>query len=165
MVKFKKNKSIKKLFVMLMAFMCFFSLCMPTYAASNWTDLGAGYRARWDPPHTGSDTGRYHVHVYEGNQEIGAGRCGGGKSHGDELNKVPRKVKDKVKGDKNWKKGGEKNKDLDKAAKKINSEGLLSKAGGIAIAIALVVGATATFFFPGDDVAAWANLLRAIAMA
>lgn len=34
--------------------------------------------------------------------------------------------------------------------------------GDVVIAIGIVIACTATFFFQGDDIAAWINLLRAL---
>lgn len=76
---------------------------------------------------------------------------------------MPKKIIDKVKAHKDYKNAQEKQKKLDKAAKEIKDKKVnMSKTTDIIIAIAIVVAATATFFFPGDDVAAWGLLLRAI---
>lgn len=131
-------------------------------AASNWTDLGQGYKVRWDNPHVGD--GRYHAHVYKKGAQIGSERCGGGASHKDQFRNVDKKIRDQVRSHKKYKQGAEKNRQLDKAAKEIRRRNL-NKAGKIGLAIALVVGATGTFFFPGDDIAAWSNLIRTIVYA
>lgn len=157
-------KKIMKIIPICIMITCFLiaSSGVTSHAASNWTVYDKKYKVRWDNPHTGN--GRYHVHVYKDGKEIGSERCGGGKSHKDELNNVDKKIKNKVRSDRKYKAGADKNAKLDKAASKIRQQGL-TKAGKIGIAIGLVVAATGTFFFPGDDIAAWGNLIRAIAFA
>jgi anti-sigma28 factor (negative regulator of flagellin synthesis) len=130
--------------------------------------LGGGWKFRVDPPHTGSDTGKYHVHVNYGNKEVGSEAVDGSKSHGDNMNNVPNSVKKKVKNHPEYKKGQEKQKKLDAAKSQIKSRNLKIDWWHIAdviIAIGIVIAATATFFFPGDDVGAWINFLRAIGAA
>jgi len=143
------------------------SLSSVCFAASSgqWQDLGGGYKFRVDPPHTGTDTGKYHVHVNKGNQEIGSEGVDGSASHGDNMNNVPNSVKEKVKKHPEYEKGKKKQEKLNQAKSEIQSKGLQIDwwhVGDVILAIAIVVAATATFFFPGDDVGAWINFLRAI---
>lgn len=79
------------------------------------------------------------------------------------MSRVPNKTKAKIKSHAKWKKGVKEQAKLDKATAQIKSRGLnLNKTGDIIIAIAIVAAATLTWFFPGDDIASWGNLLRVI---
>lgn len=143
----------------------FSTVCL---AAGQWQDLGNGYKFRVDGPHTGPDTGKYHVHVNKGNTEIGSEGVDGSASHGDHMNNVPNSVKEKVKNHPEYKKGQKKQEDLDKAKAEIEERDLQIDWWHIAdviIAIAIVIACTATIFFPGDDVGAWINFLRVIGAA
>ncbi|WP_313891094.1 hypothetical protein [Psychrobacillus sp.] len=113
-----------------------------------------------------SDDAQYHVHVT--NKKLGidaAEGVNGEPSHKKTLagSGVPKKIIDKVKEHKDFKNAEKKQKKLDDAAAEIKAKKLdLNKTEDIIIAIAVVVAATATFFFPGDDVLAWGALLRAV---
>lgn len=132
--------------------------------SGKWIDLGQGWEFRVDPPHNDNANAKYHVHVRNKQKGIeGSEGVDGSASHGDHMNKVPNSVKKKIKDHEEYKKGKEKQKKLDKAVQEVKSKKLdLSKAADVVIAIGIVVACTATFFFPGDDVAAWANLLRTL---
>lgn len=126
-------------------------------------EQGGKWKVRIDFPTDANP--KYHGHVYNPKgKQVGVENLDGSKSHGDSWADVPSKVKKKIKEHKEYKKYKEKQEKLDKAAKQIKSKKLnLKKTADIIIAIGIVVAATATWFFPGDDVAAWGNLLRALA--
>lgn len=125
-------------------------------------EQGGKWKVRIDFPTSANP--KYHVHVYDpkGNQ-VGVENLDGTPSHGQTLSKVPNKVKTKIKEHPEYKKYKKKQEKLNEAAKKIKAKKLnLWKTADIIIAIGIVVAATATFFFPGDDIAAWGNFLRAL---
>ena len=134
--------------------------------SGSWNDLGGGWRFRVDPPHTENSNGKWHVHVENTRTGVsGSEGVDGSASHGDHMNNIPNKVKEKVKNHPEYKKGKDKQKKLDKAVEEIKQKDLKidwAHIGDVILAIGIVVGATATFFFQGDDVAAWMNLLRAV---
>jgi hypothetical protein len=133
----------------------------PVIAASQWSDAGNGYKWRIDTPH-GKANPKYHVHVNKGNKEVGSQNVDGTKSHGKTLNAVPKSVKKKIESHPKYKEAQNKQKKLNAATHKIKSKKLnLRKSVDFWVAVAIVVAATGTLFFPGDDFAAWANLLRA----
>ena len=81
------------------------------------------------------------------------------------MNNVPNSVKKKIKEHPEYKRGQKKQEELEKAKKEIKEKNLKIDwwhIGDVILAIAIVVAATATFCFPGDDVGTWINLLRAI---
>lgn len=169
----KRKKVLSRLFVLLMVVVMFSfsfsgSMMETVQASGQWIDLGGGWKFRVDGPHTGTDTGKYHVHVEgrKGNKTVkGSEGVDGSKSHGDHMNDIPDSVKEKVKKHPKYKDGQKKQKDLDQAKKQIKSRNLKidwQHVGDVIIAIGIVVACTATFFFQGDDIAAWMNLLRAI---
>lgn len=158
--------------IILLFICCLFSFSFKNtdivYAAKSgqWQDLGGGWRFRVDPPHNDNANAKWHVHV-ENTKDGTKGSEGvdGSASHGDHMNKIPNKVKDKVKKHPEYEKGKKKQKELNKATKEIKDRGLKidwRHVGDVIIAIGIVVVCTATFFFQGDDIAAWMNLLRAL---
>lgn len=156
---------MKKIIAIVLIFCIVASTSSICLAVGQWQDLGGGYKFRVDGPHTGTDTGKYHVHVNKGNNEIGSEGVDGSKSHGDNMNNVPNSVKKKIKEHPEYKRAQKKQEELEKAKKEIKEKNLKIDwwhIGDVILAIAIVVAATATFFFPGDDVGAWINLLRAI---
>ncbi len=79
------------------------------------------------------------------------------------MNNVPSSIKDKVKNHPEYAKGKKKQQQLNDAKNQIKQKKLnMSKTADILIAIGIVVVATLTWFFPGDDLVAWTNLIRAI---
>lgn len=146
-------------------------LTLPTPAramahSGRWIDLGAGWRFRVDLPHNGVDTGKWHVHVEEGTREKGAEGVDGSVSHGQTLGDCPKWVQEKIRSHPEYEKGKKKQEAADQAIQqakpKIEAKKLdLSNDADLAIAIGLVIAASATFILPADDVVAWGNLLRA----
>ncbi len=134
--------------------------------SGRWIDLGQGWRFRVDPPHTDSSNAKWHVHVENTRTGVkGSEGVDGSASHGDHMKKVPKKVKDKIKGHGEYKKGKEKQKKLKNAVRKVKSRKLKidwKHVGDVVLAIGLVIAATGFVFFQGDDIAAWMNLLRAL---
>lgn len=165
------KKFMLKLFVFTMIFMLIFPSF--TFAAEN-PFIVDNYKVRLDRPTSGSgdSNNQWHIHVYEGknakmipSNEVGCENVKDqSESHGKDLSKVPKKTRDKIRNHETYKKGQKEQAKLDKAMGEIKDKDLdLSKAVDIIIAIGIVVAATATWFFPGDDIAAWGNFLRAIA--
>jgi hypothetical protein len=166
------NMNIKKTLIITLMICCLFTVGLTqsqtVEAASSgvWQDLGGGWRFRVDGPHNDKANANWHVHAE--NKKLGkdgSEAVNGKKSHNDHLNDVPNKVKKKIKNHPEYKKGQKKQKDLDKAVSKIKDKGLKidwRHIGHVVIAIAIVVACTATFFFQGDDIAAWMNLLRTL---
>jgi hypothetical protein len=149
------------LIVMILTFSFLSLTTSPVIAASPWFDAGNGYKWRLDTPH-GKANPKYHVHVNKGNKEVGSQNVDGTRSHGKTLNAVPKSVKKKIESHPKYKEAQNKQKKLNVATHKIKSKKLdLRKSVDFWIAVAIVVAATGTFFFPGDDFAAWGNLLRA----
>jgi|GEM_PF-3463862 len=165
------------------------SVASPVFANRNWITLNPKqYKFAVEAPHNGPDTGKWHVHVNNGNTEIGAGGVNGTESHKDNLYNVPNSITKQIKADPAYKRAQEKQKELDKAEaekakkekdaldkakknptkmnaakKEINSRGLkLNKKADVIIAAGLVIAAMGTVFFPADDFVAWANLFRAL---
>jgi len=135
------------------------------FGAGQSQDLGQGWNFRVDRPDAGENTGKWHVHVYQGREQIGVENVDGTESHNQDLSKVPGWVKDKVRAHRDYKNGQEEQKKLDEAKKQIKAKRLtldVEHAADVAAAVLIVVAATATYFCPADDVAAWANLFRAI---
>lgn len=134
--------------------------------SGQWQDLGGGWRFRVDPPHTENSNAKWHVHVENTKTGVkGSEGVDGTASHGDHMNNIPKKVKDKIKNHPEYKKGKDKQKKLNEATKQIKQKGLKidwKHVGDVVLAIGIVIGCTATFFFQGDDIAAWMNLLRAL---
>lgn len=134
--------------------------------SGQWIDLGKGWRFRVDPPHTDGSSGKWHVHAENTRTgQKGSEAVDGSASHGDHMNNVDKKVKDKIKNHPEYKKGKDKQKKLNNAVSQIKAKKLKidwKHVSDVLIAISLVIAATGTFFFQGDDVAAWINLLRAI---
>lgn len=135
-------------------------------SSGQWIDLGKNWRFRVDPPHTDNANANWHVHVENTKTGVKGSEAVNGKaSHGDHMNKVDKKIKEKIKNHPEYKKGKKKQKDLDKAKSEIKSRNLKIDwwhIGDVILAIGIVIACTATFFFQGDDIGAWMNLLRAL---
>lgn len=84
-------------------------------ASRQYFDIGGGYSFAVDGPHTGVDTGKYHVHVKYKNSEIGSEGVDGSMSHKDHMNKVPKKEKEKIKNHPEYKKRPEKARKIEKS--------------------------------------------------
>lgn len=165
--------NIKKILTMVLVVCCIFTLSLSARSqtvsaatSGQWQDLGQNWRFRVDPPHTENSNANWHVHVENTRTGAkGSEAVNGEASHGDHMNNVDKKVKEKVKNHPEYQKGKKKQQDLDKAKSEIKKKNLKidwKHIGDVVIAICIVVACTATFFFQGDDVAAWMNLLRAM---
>lgn len=134
-------------------------------------DIGNGWKFRVDPPHTSGGNAKWHVHVkgkVNGKTVTGSEGVDGSASHGDHMNKIPNGVKKKIKNNPKYKEGQKKQKQLEKATNQIKAKKLKldwKHIGDVTIAIGIVVACTATFFFQGDDIAAWLNLFRALGLS
>lgn len=139
-------------------------------ASGQWQTLSPKeWRMRVDDPDSGA--GKVHVHVENTRTgQTAVENVDGTESHGQTMTSkgIPKSVQNQVKDNEKYKKGIEKQKKLDDAKAKIKSKNLKIDwwhVWDVIIAIGIVVAATATFFFPGDDVAAWINFFRAIGVA
>lgn len=156
---FKKSVSVLVIICML------FTIISSASAGGLWQDLGQGWKFRVDPPFPGGGDSKYHVHVNNGNNEVGTENVDGTESHGDQLKKVPKGVKDKVRNHPEYGKGKAKQVKSKEAAQKIKDRGLkldwwriFDIIAAIAIFIAVCFG---TPMFPADDYAAYLNVIRA----
>lgn len=91
--------------------------------SGKWKSLGKGWRFRIDPPHTGTDTSKYHVHV-EGPGVKGSEGVDGTASHKTTMNKskIPSSIQKKIKGTNEYKNGQKKQKKVKEAKAKIKSK-------------------------------------------
>lgn len=160
-------KRISALCLIMTVLVSLFSNTNIANAASSgqWHDLGGNWRFRVDGPHV-DNCGQWHVHVENTKTgKKGSEGVNGDASHKDNMNNIPEKVKDKIKKHPEYGKAKKKQEDLDKAKKEIKSRNLRidwMHIADVIIAIGIVIACTATIFFPGDDIGAWMNLLRAM---
>lgn len=138
----------------------------PTFAAKNKPLPGhKGWSYRVDKGKTGGNENT-HVHLKGPKSQEYVDGFGGKNSHKklprlkDAPNKV-RKTLEKQKDYKDAEEAAEAEQDAIKELKRNDFD--WGKAADRAAAIALIVAAGATWFFPGDDAAAWANAARAFA--
>ncbi len=104
-----------------------------------------------------------HVHVDGPKGEEFVDGFGGKNSHKKlpSLDKAPKKIREGVKGTKDYKDAEKNAKAEIKAINNIKKKNLdWSKITDRVIATLLVLAAGATWFFPGDDPAAWLNFAR-----
>ena len=156
---------MKKLAFLLAVVLCINMLgSVMVFAGGEWYPLSPkGWRFRIDPPNAGYDQQEYHVHVEYKGKEVGTESVTGKTSHGRTLKDVDNKIKKQIKDHKKYKDAKKKQKELEDAKKKIKAKKLnLWKPVDIIIAIGIIIFCTATWFFPGDDVFAWGNFLRAL---
>ncbi|MGG4470098.1 hypothetical protein ABER68_18820 [Paenibacillus alvei] len=126
-------------------------------------NLGGGWRARVDKPHTGE--GLPHVHVENNKGVKGAESVLGTKSHKKTMSSsgIPNSVQKKVKGLKDYKKGQEDAKKIQKAKSQIKSKKLnLKKTTDIIIAIGIFVAVVGLVIFATSSIAAWGAFLLLI---
>ncbi len=89
-----------------------------------------------------------HVHVSKNGKEVGAENVDGTSSHGKNLNKVPKKVREKVRNSKDYKKGKSDLKKMQKAKYEIKRRGLnLRNAKDLIIAAGIFVAIVGVAFF------------------
>jgi hypothetical protein len=127
-------------------------------------DLGQGWKARVDKPKAGAKEQKPHVHVYKGKVE-GIENVDGTKSHGKTLNEVgvPKSIQKKAKALKDYKKGQEDLKEMEKAKDKIEAKKLnLKKTADIIIAIGIFVAVVGLVIFATSSIAAWGAFLLLI---
>ena len=132
--------------------------------SGKWKSLGKGWRFRIDPPHTGTDTGKYHVHV-EGPGVKGSEGVDGTESHKTTMNKskIPSSIQKKIKGTNEYKNGQKKQKKVKEAKAKIKSKKLnLRKHNDIIIAIGIFISIVGVATFATSAVSAWGALLLCI---
>ncbi|WXR62877.1 hypothetical protein WG909_06615 [Peptostreptococcaceae bacterium AGR-M142] len=164
------NKICSKLLILTLIFML--SIPSLAFAAEDVFTID-NHKVRVDSPRSGcgGKNNQWHVHVYGKNKSMNKSNEIGcenvidqSDSHGKDLSDVPRKTREKIRNHKKYKDAKKKQQQLNKAMKKIKRKKLnLRKTTDIIIAAGIVAAATFTWFFPGDDVAAWGNFLRALA--
>ena len=150
---------MKKFLVYLMLLLC---LCvtLPTTisAGGRWVDLGSGWKIRLDSPHN-SVNNKWHVHVENNNGSVKATENVDGTKHdGQNLDKLPKKVREKARSSKTYKKGKE-NQNKTNAAKsqiKKNNLNVKNSLHWVAIIAILVVFGLAVYFTGGAALAALA---------
>lgn len=133
-----------------------------TRGYGQWHDLGKGWKARVDKPHTGA--GKPHVHVEKGKVK-GVESVDGSKSHGKTLGSagVPKDIQKKARNLKDYKKGQSDLKKMKEAKSKIKAKKLnLKKTTDIIIAIAIFVSVVGLMIFSLGSIGAWGSLLLAI---
>ena len=121
-------------------------------AASKWTDLGSGWKIRLDPPHDNGKNGKWHVHVENKNGSIKSAENVDGTKHDNKtLDNLPKKVKDKARGSKTYKKGKENQKKTNAAKVEIKRRGLHwnNAFQAVAIIAILVLFGIACYFTGG----------------
>ncbi len=99
---------MKKVLICLLALICLLGLIPATISAGGqWHDLGDGWKIRLDQPAPG-DGNKWHVHVQNKNgSQKATENVDGSKHDGDNLDKLPKKVRDKARSSKDYKKGKE----------------------------------------------------------
>ena len=91
-----------------------------TYGYGETHKINKTWSYRVDKPSAGD--AKPHVHVYKNGKQVGAECVDGTSSHGKTLKKVPKKVKDKVRNSKDYKKGKSDLKKMKKAKAEINKK-------------------------------------------
>lgn len=133
-----------------------------TRGYGEWHDLGKGWKARVDKPHTGA--GKPHVYVEKGKVK-GVESVDGSKYHGKTFRSagVPKDVQKKTRNLKDYKKGQSDLKKMQTAKSKIKAKKLnLKKTTDIIIAIAIFVSVVGLMIFSLGSIGAWDSLLLAI---
>ena len=154
-------KKMKKGLSLLLVLLCLAVVILPnkTQAASQWNDLGSGWRIRLDPPHDGGKHGKWHVHVENNDGSIKAAENVDGSKHDNKsLDNLPKKVKEKAKNSKDYKKGKENQTKTDAAKLDIKRKGLNWKNvfHVIAILAILALFGLAVYFTGGGALAIFA---------
>lgn len=117
-----------------------------TYGYGETHKINKTWSYRVDKPSAGD--AKPHVHVYKNGKQVGAECVDGTSSHGKTLKKVPKKVKDKVRSSKDYKKGKSDLKKMKKAKAEINKKHLnLKKAKDLIIAAGIFVAIVGVAFF------------------
>ena len=146
-------KRMKKFLILLLVSICLVgAIPFRTEAASQWNDLGSGWKIRLDPPHDGGAHGKWHVHVQNGNGSIKAAENVDGTKHdGSTLDKLAKKVKEKARGSSSYKKGKDNQKKTNAAKVEIKRRGLNwnNVLHVVAIIAILVVFGIAAYFTGG----------------
>ena len=102
----------------------------------------------WSVDKPSAGDAKPHVHVYKNGKQVGAECVDGTSSHGKTLKKVPKKVKDKVRSSKDYKKGKSDLKKMKKAKAEINKKHLnLKKRKDLIIAAGIFVAIVGVAFF------------------
>ena len=150
---------MKKAFIWMLLLVCLLGL-FPTSidAASQWHDLGSGWKIRLDSPHNATNN-KWHVHVENNNGSVKATENVDGTNHdGGNLDKLKKKVREKARNSKDYKKGKENQKKTDAAKMQIKKKGLNAKNAlqWAAIIAILILFGLAVYFTGGAALAALA---------
>ncbi len=150
---------MKKVFVYLLLFLCLIGTFPLTInAGGRWVDLGSGWKIRLDPP-LNSANNKWHVHVENSNGSIKATENVDGTKHdGQTLDKLPKKIREKARKSKTYKKGKENQKKTNAAKSQIRKNDLNVKNSlhWVAIIAILVAFGLAVYFTGGAALAALA---------
>lgn len=157
---------MKKITSFFLLFIFIFSMAVqPTFAATTKQIPGApkGWRYRIDKGNSRGNENP-HVHVYGPNGKEYVDGLGSSNSHKSKpkISEVPSKVRKKLEQQKDYKEAKKEAAEIRALKSKLKAKKLnFAKAADRAIAIGLVIAAGLSWFFPGDDAAAWTNLARA----
>lgn len=159
---------MKKFTSLFLSLILIFTLSTPAFAGSNKPIPGApkGWKYRVDLGNTrGNENPHVHVYSPKGTEYIDG--LGGKNSHKSKpkISKVPGRVRKKLEQQRDYKDAKDKANKIQALKKQLRSKHLdFSKWSDRIIAIGLVAAAGLTWFFPGDDALAWANLARVFAL-
>lgn len=150
---------MKKFLIYLLLLLCLVGTFPTTITAGGkWVDLGSGWKIRLDSPHN-SVNNKWHVHVENSNGSVKATENVDGTKHdGQNLDKLPKKVREKARKSKTYKKGKENQKKTTAAKSQIKKSGLNAKNSlhWAAIIAILVIFGIAVYFSGGAALAALA---------
>lgn len=107
---------MKKSIIVMLILTLLLGTCSVAYAKGQY-DLGKGWSMDVHKPHTGSDTGQWHVHVYQGNAKKGSIGVNGSASHNDKLDDVPKSIKKKAEDHPEFKKAKDKQEAIEEEGK------------------------------------------------
>lgn len=150
---------MKKFLIYLLLFLCLAGTFPTTISAGGrWVDLGSGWKIRLDPP-VNTVSNKWHVHVENSNGSIKASENVDGTKHdGGTLDKLPKKIREKARKSKTYKKGKENQKKTNAAKSQIKKNGLNARNSlhWAAIIAILVLFGIAVYFSGGAALAALA---------
>lgn len=132
---------MKKILVCLLALVCILGSIPTTIsAAGQWHDLGDGWKIRLDSPSAG-DGNKWHVHVQNKNgSQKGSENVDGSNHDGGNLNNLPKKVRDKARSSKDYKKGKEMQKKTNAAKAQLQRQGIdWRKAANWAVVVVVLI--------------------------
>ena len=118
-------KNTKKIFILLIVLLLLVEILpIRANAGGKWTNLDSNWKIRLDPPAPG-DGNKWHVHVENNDGSIkGTENVDGTKHDGDQLKKIPKKIKEKARNSKTYKKGKENQAKTNAAKAEVTRRGL-----------------------------------------